>query len=155
MTSVIIPAFNEEAVIGRTLASLLESIGDRPAEVIVVCNGCQDRTAEVAHRFASRVTVIETPQGGKCNAINLGEQYGKTFPRIYLDADISVSPTFFADLEAAFDDTDVDAAWPSVHYDLNRCSWLVAGFYRVWTALPYNLLIRLSYSPDTQDQAFS
>lgn len=32
MTSVIIPAFNEEAVIGRTLTSLLASVGDRDVE---------------------------------------------------------------------------------------------------------------------------
>lgn len=138
MTSVIIPAFNEEAVIGRTLASLLASVGDREVEIIVVCNACHDGTAEVAREYGPKVTVIETPQGGKCNAINLGEQSAKTFPRIYLDADITVSPTFFSDLEAALVDSSADVAWPSVRYDVSQSSWLVAGFYRVWTTLPYN-----------------
>lgn len=138
MTSVIIPAFNEETVIGRTLDSLIESIGDSPAEILVVCNACNDRTAEIARSYGQRVQVIETTKGGKCNAINLGEKNAKTFPRIYLDADITVSPTFFADIENALCGTPIHAAWPNVAYDTEDSSWLVAGFYRVWTTLPYN-----------------
>ena len=88
--------------------------------------------------LAAKVTVIETPQGGKCNAINLGEQQAQTFPRIYLDADITVSPSFVDEMENAFGDPGVYAAWPDVRYDLSESGWLVAGFYRVWTALPYN-----------------
>lgn len=138
MTSVIIPAYNEAAVIGRTLESVLASVGDSPVEVVVVCNACDDDTAEIARRYEPKVTVIETPRCGKCNAINLGEQHAKTFPRIYLDADITVSSTFVADLEKALGESSVDAAWPGVRYELSESSWPVAAFYRVWTAMPYN-----------------
>jgi glycosyltransferase involved in cell wall biosynthesis len=138
MTSVIVPAFNEAAVIGRTLESLLASIGQRDTEVVVVCNACSDNTAEVARAVSPWIRVIETPQPGKCAAINLGEQHVRSFPRIYLDADVSVSESLVPDLEAALACEGVCAAWPKVCYDLTHSSGWVAAFYRVWTALPYN-----------------
>ena len=50
MPSVIIPADNEEAVIARGLDALLDGL-DGDWEVVVVGNGCTDRTIEVASRF--------------------------------------------------------------------------------------------------------
>ena len=46
--SVIIPAHNEESVIGRCLAAMLEGAQPGELEIIVVCNGCSDRTGEKA-----------------------------------------------------------------------------------------------------------
>ncbi len=138
MTSILIPAHNEAAVIGRTLQSLLASLGDRQAEIVVVCNACTDNTAEIARGTSARVTVLETPRPGKCAAINLGEQQLTTYPRIYLDADIQVSASFVADIERPLQTEAAKVAWPGVIYDLSHSSWPVAAFYRVWTALPYN-----------------
>lgn len=45
--SVIVPAHNEEQVIGRLLEQLLDD-PDGGLEIWVVCNGCTDRTADVA-----------------------------------------------------------------------------------------------------------
>ena len=138
MASVIIPAHNEEAVIGRTLESLLESVGEQPIEVIVVCNGCTDATAERARVYAPRVTVVETTTASKRHALNLGDAEATSFPRIYLDADIEVSKTFAGDMVQALTTDAVRAAWPSVHFNLDDCSFPVRAFYQVWTALPYN-----------------
>ena len=49
--SVLIPARNEERVIGATLASLLASRGVE-IEVVVLDDGSTDRTAEVVRGFA-------------------------------------------------------------------------------------------------------
>jgi len=138
MGSIVIPAYNEQAVIGRTLRSLLSSVGQAEHEIVVVCNACRDATAGVAREFSPRVQVIETDQPGKCHAINLGERYLTTFPRIYLDADIEISGTLVPDLMAALDTEQPRAAWSDAHYDLDQSSWPVRAFYRVWTALPYN-----------------
>ncbi|MGD9408165.1 MAG: glycosyltransferase, partial [Gammaproteobacteria bacterium] len=46
LISVVIPAHDEEAVIQRTLGALLRSADPGEFEVIVVCNGCSDATAE-------------------------------------------------------------------------------------------------------------
>src|SRR3954447_19697398 len=89
VVSVVVPAHDEEAVIGRCLDTLLA--GARPGEldVVVVANACTDRTAEVAGRAGVRV--LATPKPGKANAIRLGDAECVTFPRIYLDADVELS----------------------------------------------------------------
>jgi glycosyltransferase involved in cell wall biosynthesis len=136
--SILIPAYNEQAVIGRTLQGVLTSVGPADHEIIVVCNACRDATASIAREFSPRVQVIETDKPGKCHAINLGERHLTSFPRIYLDADIEVSPTLVPDMMSALDTDEPRAAWSDVRYDLEHSSWPVRAFYRVWTALPYN-----------------
>ncbi|TWT56736.1 N-glycosyltransferase [Thalassoglobus neptunius] len=136
--SVIIPAHNESAVIERTLTSLLKSIGDQPIDVFVVCNGCSDDTATKAKQYAPRVQVIETEIGSKIHALNLGDEAASQFPRIYLDADIDVTPNFIPDMIAAMEGDDVRAAWPTVRYETSDSSWIVKAYYYVWQRLPYN-----------------
>lgn len=138
MASILIPAYNEEAVIARTLRSVLASVGEADHEIVVVCNACRDKTADVARSVSQRIQVIETAEPGKCNALNLGERLLKTFPRIYLDADIEVSQNLVAELCQALSDPAARGAWSGVRYDVEQSSWMVRAFYRVWTAMPYN-----------------
>ena len=46
--SIVIPAHDEEAVIGRLLDSLAGGLDGARLDVVVACNGCTDRTAEIA-----------------------------------------------------------------------------------------------------------
>lgn len=57
----IIPAYNEAAVIERTLYPLSEAAAGGFIELIVVCNGCSDATADVAR--ASPVPSLGTGRG--------------------------------------------------------------------------------------------
>jgi glycosyltransferase involved in cell wall biosynthesis len=85
--SIVIAAHNEAGVIDSCLRALLsQSVPD--LEIIVVANGCSDRTAEVAARPG--VTVIDRPEPGKTGALNAGDAVAVSLPRIYLDADIEV-----------------------------------------------------------------
>ena len=86
--SVVIPAHNEEAVIGRCLQNLLEGAEPDELEFVVVGNGCKDATATAARSFGPPVRVIETPVASKSNALNLGDAAAQIFPRAYIDADI-------------------------------------------------------------------
>jgi glycosyltransferase involved in cell wall biosynthesis len=60
--SVIIPAYNEEALIPLILACLRKQDFRGEREVIIVDNNCNDGTAEVAERWGARV-VWEQRQG--------------------------------------------------------------------------------------------
>ena len=91
MISIIIPAHNEGSVIARTLGSVMQGAGENELDIIVVCNGCRDDTAKVAKEFSPPVRVIETDIASKIAALNLGDQAARSFPRIYLDADVTIT----------------------------------------------------------------
>jgi glycosyltransferase involved in cell wall biosynthesis len=57
--SVVIITQNEEANIGRTLASVQPLVSDGKAEIIVVDSGSTDRTIEIAKSFGAKVFVEE------------------------------------------------------------------------------------------------
>ncbi|MDH7594002.1 MAG: glycosyltransferase [Methanomicrobiales archaeon] len=65
MVSVIIPAYNEEAVIGRCLSSLNDQTLPREEyEIIVVDGNSKDRTREIAAPLADRVLIQKSPRVG-------------------------------------------------------------------------------------------
>lgn len=86
LASVVIPAHNEAAVLADTVRALLSDAAQGELDVVVVANGCSDRTADVARRAGARV--FETPSTGKTHALRLGDTQCLTFPRVYLDADV-------------------------------------------------------------------
>jgi hypothetical protein len=90
LASVVIPAHDEAERIGATLRTLLTGLADRSLDVVVVCNGCSDGTADVA-RTVSGVQVIEIGEASKVAALRVGDAHAETFPRIYLDADVTLS----------------------------------------------------------------
>jgi cellulose synthase/poly-beta-1,6-N-acetylglucosamine synthase-like glycosyltransferase/spore germination protein YaaH/peptidoglycan/xylan/chitin deacetylase (PgdA/CDA1 family) len=78
--AVLIPAYNEEKVIVRTMRAALNS--DYPdIRVIVIDDGSRDRTLEVArHAFvkeeaAGRVLILTKPNAGKAEALNYGIEH--------------------------------------------------------------------------------
>ncbi len=102
--SIIIPAHNEERVVGDTVrhAQALEYPRDR-YKVIVIENGSGDATLEEARRAAdSSVTVMSVPTRGVSSARNAGinSMNPKTDWVIFLDADTHVAPLFLHDLNA-------------------------------------------------------
>ena len=99
MTSVIIAAYNEAAVIGRNLDRLLAGTAPGELEVVVVANGCVDATVAVAS--ARDVRVLDLPAPGKAAALNAGDAVATSTPRVYLDADIATTPATVRALAAA------------------------------------------------------
>jgi len=138
MITVIIPAHNEETVIGRSLTALTQDAEADELQIIVVCNGCRDSTAEVARRFGAAVQVIETSIPSKTNALNMGDQAARGFPRVYMDADVELSVDSVRRIRDALETEGVLAAAPSVQNEFRAdASWFVRGYYQFWRALPY------------------
>jgi glycosyltransferase involved in cell wall biosynthesis len=137
MISIIIPAHNEESSIGRCLTRLLEAGPDLDPEIIVVCNGCKDQTANVARQYGDRIRVIETDVASKVHALNLGDEAAKGFPRFYMDADVVLTPEDLRQVAQVLTTGGKLAAAPRMEMDFSKASWAVRAFYRVWMELPY------------------
>ncbi len=109
--SVMIPAHDEAAWLPACLDALLASDPvPGSVEVIVIANGCTDRTADVAREYRGlftamgwALTVLELEEGGKLRAWNAGEAAASGLALIYLDADVQVSPPLVAGIAVALD----------------------------------------------------
>lgn len=135
--SIIIPAHNEERVIGRLLDSLAPAMRSGEFEVHVVCNGCTDNTARIASQYlAAQVHCLE--QASKIAALNYGdEKAGDCFPRLYLDADIAVDlPAVRAVIEVLRSGQALAAA-PKIHVVLEGRPRVVRGFYETFLRTPW------------------
>lgn len=142
--SILIPAHNEVGYIEPCLEALLAS-DDAGAsmEVIVMANGCTDATVQAARsfggRFASKgwpLTVLNLAQGGKMGALNAGDQIAVHGARIYVDADVVVSPALMGQLAAVLDVVEPRYAsgGPVVQAAGSAFTRAYAGF---WAGLPF------------------
>lgn len=98
--SVIIPAHDEEKALPATLGALLSQTAP-PCEIIVVCNGCADRTAEVAR--LPGVTRIVTRKKGVSLARNLGARKAEGEVLLFMDADVVLAKDFLGELGRALE----------------------------------------------------
>lgn len=131
---VVIAAHNEEAVIGRCLRRLLADAGPDEFDVVVVANGCTDRTAEIARGFPG-VRVIELDRAGKAGALNAGDRASEVFPRLYLDADVLLGTADARALGAALT-RSVLAVAPRRVLDTTGRPALVRAYYAINGRLP-------------------
>jgi len=136
VTSVVVPAHDEAAVIGRCLRALLAGADPGELDVVVVANGCTDDTAERARSCGYPVTVVELAEGGKVGALNAGDRVARGFPRIYLDADVVLPTTTARALAAALAQGPALAAGATPRPQGRRSSPLVRWHYAAWAALP-------------------
>lgn len=97
--SIVIPAYNEEQRIGRTLEGTFEYLDAQSydSEVLVVNDGSRDRTAETVLRFAERssgrLRLIENPGNrGKGYAVRNGMLQAAGDIALFYDADLA-TPT--------------------------------------------------------------
>lgn len=101
--SVIIPAHNEEDYLGATLDALNHQ--DRPArEIVVVANGCTDRTAEIALGKCNHLVTLSLKNLGV--ARNLGARIATGRLLVFLDADTVLEPEALRVIAEEFTDKD-------------------------------------------------
>jgi cellulose synthase/poly-beta-1,6-N-acetylglucosamine synthase-like glycosyltransferase/peptidoglycan/xylan/chitin deacetylase (PgdA/CDA1 family) len=112
--AVLIPAYNEEKVIVRTIRSVLNSDYDN-LRVIVIDDGSSDNTFEVARTAyareiaAGRVEVLTKANGGKAAALNYAlEQLDEDF-YVGIDADTVIATDAITKLIPHFEDPRIGA----------------------------------------------
>ena len=111
LVSVIVPAYNEERVIAKTVESLLNS-DYAPFEIIVVDDGSPDRTSEVVSAgFGGdrRVRLYTKENGGKAAALNYGLRQARGEIVVALDADTVFPPHTLGALARRFREEKVGA----------------------------------------------
>ncbi len=135
MISVIIPAYNEEKVIARCLKGLDDQ--EARLDVIVVCNGCTDNTAQVATKASSSASIISIDMASKTNAINIGLKHCRFKKILLLDADIFLTFENLMKLSVIAEKSDCLVASPLANVELARTSFMVKHYYLVALKLPY------------------
>jgi peptidoglycan-N-acetylglucosamine deacetylase len=108
--TVVIPAYNESAVIERCLDHVLAS--DHPHfDVIVIDDGSTDGTVEVARKYETdpRVTVLSQANRGKAAALNAALDATESEVLVCIDADSQIHRKALSHLLAHFEDPEVGA----------------------------------------------
>jgi len=151
--SIVIPAYNEEHRLPSTLEQLFHFLGKQPfaSEIIVVENGSDDQTFEIAQQFADRqknVHVLRSEQRGKGLAIQRGVLAASGEYIFMCDADLSmpveeISKFIPPQLEGVDIAIASREAPGSVRYN--------EPYYRHFTGRVFNTLIRLLVLPRLQD----
>jgi dolichyl-phosphate beta-glucosyltransferase len=151
--SIIIPAYNEQSRLPKTLEQVFHFLGKQSfsSDVIVVENGSTDRTFELAQKFADQrknLRVIHNKERGKGGAVQRGvlEAHGEYV--FICDADLSMPvgeiskflPPTLMDFDIAIGSREAPGA---VRYD--------EPYYRHLTGRVFNMLIRWMVLPKLQD----
>ncbi|MBM3319856.1 MAG: glycosyltransferase family 2 protein [Candidatus Eisenbacteria bacterium] len=104
----IIPVRDAGATIEETLRSIYAS-STPPDEVIVVDDGCSDRSMEIARRFPARILPSEPP-GGVARARNTGAAAARGEILLFVDADVVLEPNAVRAAADALADPGVSVA---------------------------------------------
>ncbi|MDR3240911.1 MAG: glycosyltransferase [Lactobacillaceae bacterium] len=102
--SVVIPAYNIEGFIEKTLVSVAEQTY-RNFEAIIVDDGSKDATGKMAEDFSAQYEnfhVIHKQNAGLSAARNTGIEAAQGKYVLFLDGDDYISPVLLADVDAAF-----------------------------------------------------
>jgi glycosyltransferase involved in cell wall biosynthesis len=104
--SIIVPAYNEERLIGRCLESINSALAANSefgfhSEVIVVDNNSTDRTAELAGRAGARICF--EPVNQIARARNAGAAAASGEWLMFVDADSFLNPFLLADILGMID----------------------------------------------------
>lgn len=141
--SIIVPACNEEAHIADSIESLLRQDLEDQVEVVFAANACRDSTVEIIRSYASQfkgkgwdLKVLDLEKGGKTNAMNEADQVATGEIRCYMDADITLDPSLFAEVKDILSVEEPRyASGTMVVSDAE--SFVTQKFAKAWSELPF------------------
>jgi glycosyltransferase involved in cell wall biosynthesis len=147
LISVVIPVLNGEKHVGEQLAALAAQTYDCAWEVVIVDNGCTDRTLEVVFGWRNRlpaVTIVDArARPGLNHARNAGAAAARGELLAFCDADDVATPGWLAALAEAAREADMVGGrneWDRLN-DAVICAWRpstpMTGLMRDHGFLPY------------------
>jgi glycosyltransferase involved in cell wall biosynthesis len=118
--SIVVPAYNEERLVGASLAAIREALGafqgpGWEAEIIVCDNNSTDRTGEIAH--GAGATVVFEPVNQIARARNTGARAATGEWLVFVDADSFPSLALFQDVRGKIEEGRCLAGGATVAYD--------------------------------------
>lgn len=111
LVTILVPAFNEEKVLSKTIGSILRS-DYRPFEIIIIDDGSKDKTWEIIEHLirTNHVYGIRQPTNmGKSAALNQGLHWARGEVIISIDADTIFMPYTLGRLVRHFQNPKVGA----------------------------------------------
>jgi rSAM/selenodomain-associated transferase 2 len=102
MLSIIIPTYNEAAIIRKTIAFLQHNLENKNVEIIVSDGGSTDQTIEIAE--SSGVNVVLSPVKGRAGQMNHGVKNAKGNVYFFLHADSEPTASIFDVISRAIDE---------------------------------------------------
>ena len=138
--SILIPAFNEEATIARTVEAALAASQRQNAQIIVIDDGSTDRTFQFAQALSvknSRVMCLTKLNGGKASALNSGLAVCDSNIVVAIDGDTLIEEDAVDLLLAHFADPTIGAVAGTVAVG-NPRNWLTT-FQEIEYAAMVNL----------------
>jgi cellulose synthase/poly-beta-1,6-N-acetylglucosamine synthase-like glycosyltransferase len=107
--TLVIAAFNEEAVIGERIENALAM--DYPAgqlDVLVAADGCTDATEDIVRRYGPRgVRLVSLPRLGKIRALNAAVEHARGEILVFSDANVMCRPDALRAMARSFADPSV------------------------------------------------
>ena len=114
-TSIIVPAFNEESRIRKTVESLLNlNYPKELIEIILVDDGSTDNTLNEMKEFSDKAIVLHKKNGGKASALNIGIEKSNGEIIVSLDADSFVDKNALINMMGYFENEKCVAVTPSM-----------------------------------------
>lgn len=130
--SVVMPAYNMEAYLARSVQSVTAAGVMDAVEIIIVNDGSTDRTLEIANsiqaQYLNDIVVIDKANGNYGSAINaaLETARGKYFKT--LDCDDWYNTAHFIDYVQALSDSDEDLIINGYSYYIERTGKVISAF---------------------------
>ncbi len=140
--SLVIPAYNEEAYVGKTLDSVLAHSHGKFKEIIVVDNNSADKTSIVAAQRQG-VTVIREERRGTNNARQTGVEHTTSDLIAFMDADTMLPEGWIEKALKIFEERPavVMLSGPARYYDAkNYQNWVLNTLWWLSGALVYPLV---------------
>jgi rSAM/selenodomain-associated transferase 2 len=128
--SIIIPTYNEERYIGKTIEHLQKHFPEE--ELIVVDGNSEDKTREIIKNRYPEVQLIHLREKGRGKQMNAGVSYSKGHLLFFLHADTFPPPNGRESILQVFKDKKVVAASFYLKFDQNTWPYRILSFFSRW-----------------------